>query len=219
VKLLVKCRVSGIIPRKPDWHRLCICFCIMKPKDNNTRHSDIQQPSRRRFIQGFLGATAALATPSLWASLQRGSDRTLAFKNLHTGESLRTTFWTQGRYLNDELTAVNQVLRDHRSGEVHPMDPKLLDLLFALQQSVGVNGAFHIISGYRSPKTNQKLRAQGSGVAKKSLHMQGRAIDIRLPGCQLDSLRDAALALQGGGVGYYARSDFIHLDTGRVRRW
>jgi uncharacterized protein YcbK (DUF882 family) len=170
-------------------------------------------------MQGFLGATAALVTPSLWASLQRGSDRTLAFRNLHTGESLRTTFWTQGRYLSDELTAVNQVLRDHRSGEVHAMDPKLLDLLYALQQSVGVNGAFHIISGYRSPKTNQKLRSQGGGVAKKSLHMQGKAIDIRLPGCQLDRLRDAALALQAGGVGYYAKSDFIHLDTGRVRRW
>jgi uncharacterized protein YcbK (DUF882 family) len=170
-------------------------------------------------MQGFLGATAALVTPSLWASLQRDSDRTLAFRNLHTGESLRTTFWTQGRYLSDELTAVNQVLRDHRSGEVHAMDPKLLDLLYALQQSVGVNGAFHIISGYRSPKTNQKLRSQGGGVAKKSLHMQGKAIDIRLPGCQLDRLRDAALALQAGGVGYYAKSDFIHLDTGRVRRW
>jgi uncharacterized protein YcbK (DUF882 family) len=191
----------------------------MRPKDNNARHSYVQQPGRRRFMQGFLGATAALVTPSLWASLQRDSDRTLVFRNLHTGESLRTTFWAQGRYLSDELTAVNQVLRDHRSGEVHAMDPKLLDLLYALQQSVGVNGAFHIISGYRSPKTNQKLRSQGGGVAKKSLHMQGKAIDIRLPGCQLDRLRDAALALQAGGVGYYAKSDFIHLDTGRVRRW
>jgi uncharacterized protein YcbK (DUF882 family) len=191
----------------------------MRQKDNNAPHADIQQPTRRRFIQGFLGATAALATPSLWASLQRGSERRLAFRNLHTGESLRTTFWAQGNYLNDELTAVNHVLRDHRSGEVHPMDPKLLDLLFALQQSVAVNGAFHIISGYRSPKTNQKLRSQGGGVAKKSLHMQGRAIDIRLPGCPLTQLRDAALALKAGGVGYYAKSDFIHVDTGRVRRW
>ena len=158
-------------------------------------------------------------TPALWASLQTGSERTLAFRNLHTGESLRTTFWAQGNYLDDELQAVNHVMRDHRSGDVHPMDPKLLDLLYALQQSVAVNGAFHIISGYRSPRTNQKLRAQGGGVAKKSLHMQGKAIDIRLPGCPLARLRDAAMALRAGGVGYYAKSDFIHIDTGRVRRW
>ncbi len=158
-------------------------------------------------------------TPALWASLQTGPERTLAFRNLHTGESLRTTFWAQGDYLDDELQAVNHVMRDHRSGDVHPMDPKLLDLLYALQQSVAVNGAFHIISGYRSPRTNQKLRAQGGGVAKKSLHMQGKAIDIRLPGCPLARLRDAAMALRVGGVGYYAKSDFIHIDTGRVRRW
>ncbi len=158
-------------------------------------------------------------TPALWASLQTGPERTLAFRNLHTGESLRTTFWAQGDYLDDELQAVNHVMRDHRSGDVHPMDPKLLDLLYALQQSVAVNGAFHIISGYRSPGTNQKLRAQGGGVAKKSLHMQGKAIDIRLPGCPLARLRDAAMALRAGGVGYYAKSDFIHIDTGRVRRW
>jgi uncharacterized protein YcbK (DUF882 family) len=185
-----------------------------------TPGTDIQEPARRRFLRTFLGTAAAtLVTPSVWASLHREPERSLAFKNLHTGESLRTTFWVEGRYLKDELKAVNHVLRDHRSGEVHPMDPKLMDLLYLLQQSVAVSGPFHIISGYRSPATNQKLRAGSSGVAKKSLHMQGKAMDIRLPGCELKHLREAALALKAGGVGYYPKSDFIHVDTGRVRRW
>jgi uncharacterized protein YcbK (DUF882 family) len=191
----------------------------MKPKNKTVCHEDIQHPARRRFMQTFLGTTATLAAPSLWASVHRAPERSLAFKNLHTGESLRATFWAEGRYLNDELKAVNHVLRDHRSGDVHPMDPNLLDLLYALQQSVAVTGAFHIISGYRSPASNQKLRSKSGGVAKKSLHMQGKAIDIRLPGCKLKQLRDAALTLKAGGVGYYAKSDFIHVDTGRVRRW
>jgi uncharacterized protein YcbK (DUF882 family) len=191
----------------------------MRLKNKTARHPDIHQPARRRFNQTILGTTATLVTPSLWASLHRAPERSLAFKNLHTGESLRTTFWAEGNYRNDELKAVNHVLRDHRSGDVHPMDPKLLDLLYVLQQSVAVKGSFHIISGYRSPLTNQKLRAKSGGVAKKSLHMQGKAIDIRLPGCKLEHLRNAALELKAGGVGYYARSNFIHVDTGRVRRW
>jgi len=191
----------------------------MKQKNNAVCHQDVQHRARRRFIQTLLGTTATLAAPSLWASLQRAPERSLAFKNLHTGESLRTTFWAEGRYLNEELKAVNHVLRDHRSGDVHPIDPNLLDLLYALQQSVAVTGAFHIISGYRSPQTNHKLHSKSGGVAKKSLHMQGKAIDIRLPGCKLKQLRNAAVALKAGGVGYYAKSDFIHVDTGRVRRW
>jgi len=180
---------------------------------------DIQNPARRRVIQTLLATGAALATPVLQASLHSASNRSLAFRNLHTGETLRTTYWAEGRYLDDELKDVNQVLRDHRSGEAYPMDPRLLDLLHALQHTVGIGGAFHIISGYRSPQTNRKLQAQSSGVAKRSLHMQGKAMDIRLPGCKLKHLRDAALSLKAGGVGYYARSDFIHVDTGRVRRW
>ena len=191
----------------------------MKLKNAMARRTGIQHPARRRFIQTFLGTTATLATPSLWAAVHRVPERGLALKNLHTGESLRTTFWAEGRYLKDQLQAANRVLRDHRSGDVYPMDPKLLDLLYALQQSVGVKGSFHIISGYRSPASNQKLRAKSGGVARRSLHMQGKAVDIRLPGCQLRHLRDAALELKAGGVGYYAKSDFIHVDTGRVRRW
>ena len=191
----------------------------MTEKTRTPCQDDIQHPARRRFIQTLLGTGAVLATPVLQASLQRAPERSLAFRNLHTGETLRSTYWAQGGYLKDELKGVNQVLRDHRSGEVYPMDPKLLDLLYLLQQTTGISGAFHIISGYRSPKTNQKLRTKSGGVAKRSLHMQGKAIDIRLPGCDLKHLKDAALSLKAGGVGYYAKSDFIHVDTGRVRRW
>lgn len=176
-------------------------------------------PERRRFIRNVLGATATLAAPSGWASLARHPEHNLAFLNLHTGESLKTTFRADGTLIDQELTAINRVLRDHRSGEVYRMDPLLLDALYLLQQSVGVDGPFHIISGYRSPKTNAKLRAGSNGVAKRSLHMQGKAVDIRLPGCKLKDLRHAALALKAGGVGYYPGSDFIHVDTGRVRRW
>ena len=191
----------------------------MTEKSRTPCQDDIQHPARRRFIQTLLGTGAVLATPVLQASLQRAPERSLAFRNLHTGETLRSTYWAQGAYLKDELKGVNQVLRDHRSGEVYPMDPKLLDLLYVLQQTTGISGAFHIISGYRSPQTNRKLRTKSGGVAKRSLHMQGKAIDIRLPGCELKQLRDAALSLKAGGVGYYAKSDFIHVDTGRVRRW
>jgi len=191
----------------------------MRDKKLIARHRHVPHPGRRGFLQTCLGATATLAAPSLWASVHRAPERTLSFRNLHTGEKLHTTFWAEGDYIREELKAVNRVLRDHRSGDVYTMDPKLLDLLYLLQQSVAVKGAFHIISGYRSPATNKKLSEKSNGVAKKSLHMQGKAIDIRLPGCELKPLRDAALALQAGGVGYYPKSDFIHVDTGRVRRW
>lgn len=191
----------------------------MRDKTRFALHPPGVHSERRRFLQLCMGTTAMLSAPASWASVHREPERILTFRNLHTGEKLRATFWAQGDYIREELGAVNRVLRDHRSGDVHPMDPKLLDLLYVLQQSVGVKGAFHIISGYRSPATNQKLRAKSSGVAKKSLHMQGKAIDIRLPGCELKQLRNAALALKAGGVGYYPSSNFLHVDTGRVRNW
>jgi uncharacterized protein YcbK (DUF882 family) len=191
----------------------------MRHKHPIALHPAVPHGSRRKFLRACLGSAAAVAASPLWASVHREPERTLSFSNLHTGEKVHATFWAKGRYIREELKAVNHVLRDHRSGDVHPMDPKLLDVLYLLQQSVAVKGSFHIISGYRSPATNQKLSAKSSGVAKKSLHMQGKAIDIRLPGCRLKHLRDAALALKAGGVGYYPESNFIHVDTGRVRRW
>jgi uncharacterized protein YcbK (DUF882 family) len=166
-----------------------------------------------------LAATTSLKAPALARPLRADLVRHLSFENLHTGERLNATYWENGAYLPDALSAVNKVLRDFRTGDIHPIAPNLLDLLVALKGTVGTAAPFQVISGYRSPKTNALLAHEGGGVAAKSLHMQGMAIDIRLSDVALPHLRDAALGLQGGGVGFYPRSDFVHVDVGRVRRW
>ena len=145
--------------------------------------------------------------------------RRVAFHNLHTGEAVNAVYWEGGAYVPDALSEVNHVLRDFRNGEVHPIDPRLLDLLDALATRVDTSSPFHVISGYRSPQTNAMLRRRSSGVAHDSLHMKGLAIDIRLADVDLARLHQAALSLGGGGVGYYPASDFVHVDVGRVRRW
>jgi len=176
--------------------------------------------SRRGFLHGAVAAGATLLAPSLWAAMpQPAGERRLRFYNLHTGEQLNATFWADGEYVAAELATIDHLLRDYRTGEVTPIDTALLERLHALQQSFGRHDTFHVISGYRSPATNAALSSKSSGVAKRSLHMQGRAIDIRLPGVELKTLRQAALAQQAGGVGYYAKSNFIHIDTGRTRFW
>jgi uncharacterized protein YcbK (DUF882 family) len=184
--------------------------------------------SRRRFLQFGVGATAALFLPSAFAKQQSPVDfksidvlpeRKLSLINLHTGEQLTATYWAEGEYQTSELKAINHILRDHRTGDVHRIDNELLDLLNILHRKMGGKQAFDVISGYRSPETNAALRQKSSGVAKKSFHMAGKAIDIRLPGCQLSELHKAALDCKIGGVGYYPESDFIHVDTGPVRRW
>ncbi len=145
--------------------------------------------------------------------------RSLKFYALHTGESLNTTYWENGRYIPGELDRVNYILRDFRANEVKPIDPALLDLLTQIQHRLSTNEAFQVISGYRSPITNAMLHANSEGVAVHSLHIEGKAIDISVPGRSLAQLRGAALAQQAGGVGYYPKSDFVHVDTGRVRYW
>ena len=196
-----------------------------RPQDEQ---SDNTSHSRRRFLQLGLGATTALLLPNAFASLASRStaqsaliqpERKLSLVNLHTGEQLSATYWAEGQYQGSELNAINHILRDHRTGDAHPMDSELLNLLNTLHQKVGSKQAFQIISGYRSPKTNAALSKKSNGVAKKSLHMQGKAIDIRLPDCNLADLQKAAISCQSGGVGYYPKSDFIHVDTGRTRRW
>lgn len=164
---------------------------------------------------------AASAAPALAfsAALADTPARRVAFHNLHTGESLNAVYWEQGRYVPGALSEVNHVLRDYRSGDVHPIDPRLLDLLDTLSAQVETRGPFHVISGYRSPRTNAMLHARSHGVAIKSLHMKGLAIDIRLPDVDLAHLHRAALGLRGGGVGYYPGEDFVHVDVGPVRQW
>ncbi len=167
------------------------------------------------------GLTASLAVPTsaFGKLLAEPAPMSLAFRNLHTGETLATTFCVDGDYVPESMASINHLLRDHRSGEVCQMDPQLMNLLHDLKTALGTPKPFHIISGYRSPTTNAMLNQNSQGVAKKSLHMQGMAIDIRVPGIDIRDLHKAALALKGGGVGLYTRSDFVHLDSGRVRRW
>ncbi len=179
---------------------------------------------RRDFLRLGLCAAAGLALP--WPALaslgeQAAPERTLSLFNVHTGERLLgANYWVRGEYQPDALAEIDYLLRDYRTDEVQPIDPQLLDMLHRLSRRMGTDSPFSVISGFRSPETNQMLRqAGGGGVARKSLHMSGRAIDIRLPGRELENLRRAAVALRGGGVGYYPRDGFVHLDTGRVRTW
>lgn len=174
---------------------------------------------RRRFLLGLGGLGAAALLPLPAQASRSAPERRLSLHNLHTGEKVSAPFWEQGRYLDDGLASFNRVMRDFRSNEVHAIDPLLFDQLFLLQHRLGRQGEIQIISGYRSPATNAKLRAAGKGVAKKSYHMQGKAIDLRLPGVPLAELRRAARQLGVGGVGYYPSSNFVHLDTGPARSW
>jgi uncharacterized protein YcbK (DUF882 family) len=143
----------------------------------------------------------------------------VAFTNLHTGESLSATYWEAGAYVPDALQALNHILRDHRTGEVHEIAPGLFDLVAALRERVETSAVVQVISGYRSPATNASLHARSDGVATHSLHMRGQATDLRIAGVELGRLRDAAWALQGGGVGFYPASQFVHVDVGRIRHW
>jgi uncharacterized protein YcbK (DUF882 family) len=163
-----------------------------------------------------LGVASASATPLPLAPV---ATRRVAFHNLHTDEKLDAVYFDQGRYVPDALHAVNHVLRDFRTGDVHMIDPRLLDVLDVLADRTRSRKPFQVISGYRSPRTNAMLHARSEGVANHSLHMKGMAIDIRLVDGPLAHLHDEALRLGAGGVGYYPRSDFVHVDVGPVRRW
>lgn len=188
-------------------------------KKNHERDESLVSPGRRRILGLAAMAAASFAMAPAIAQVQPRGERVLTFENLHTGEKLKTTYWANGTYIKDNLADINHILRDFRTNDVMPIDPKLLNLLYALKLKVNSNKPFGIISGYRSPATNTMLNANSSGVASRSLHLEGKAIDIRVPGQNLAGLHQAALALRGGGVGYYPGSGFIHMDTGRVRFW
>jgi uncharacterized protein YcbK (DUF882 family) len=180
--------------------------------------------ARRTFLTGAAAGAAALSATALvpglaLAARELPATRSLGFRNLHTGEEVAATYVRDNILQPEGLQTLNHVLRDWRSGEVWDMDPELLDLLYALRRRMDSKAPFELISGYRSPKTNAKLASNSNGVAKRSLHMRGMAADIRLPERDLLALHKTALAMQAGGVGLYSKSGFIHLDTGRVRRW
>lgn len=175
---------------------------------------------RRQFIKGLCGVMVTGVVPTkVYASKATQGARSLSLFNRHTGERQRADYWIDGKYQPDALSEFDQVLKDHRQNIVAPMDKRLFDLLHQLQTRIANDSEIHIISGYRSPKTNAMLAANSNGVAKKSYHMKGMAMDIAIPGVDLAVLRDAATSLKLGGVGYYKKSGFIHVDTGRVRAW
>ena len=174
--------------------------------------------TRRALLQSMGYTVAACALPVTVIGAGR-EPRRLSFHHTHTLATLDLVYHDGLRLIPEALDRINTFLRDFRTQEEHPIDPVLLDMLFAARAGIGSDRRFEVISGYRSPATNEMLRNRTDGVAKTSLHMQGRAIDVRLSGVRTDNLRRAALDLDRGGVGYYPQSDFIHLDTGRPRSW
>lgn len=197
----------------------------IKYEDMTRSHLIPLQASRRSFLHRsaqavIFGGALGLAGRSARASA--ASARSLMLDHTHTRERIDLVYASGEQYLPQALGSLNHFLRDHYSGEVGQIDPQLFDLLHKVRQVLGggVPLPYQIISGYRGPLTNARLRStRGGGVAKHSLHMDGKAIDVRLPGVPLAELRDAALSLKAGGVGYYPRDQFVHIDTGRVRTW
>jgi uncharacterized protein YcbK (DUF882 family) len=177
--------------------------------------------SRRRVLKtgaAFAGVSA-LGLLAATAQALESAPKRIALLNLHTNERVDVEYFRDGRYLTDALKQIEGVLKDFRSGEQHPIDPKLMDYLVEVANTVGGAASFSVISGYRSPQTNARLREHSTGVAQHSLHMEGRAIDVRMAGVDCAKLAAHAEDLKRGGVGYYRASDFVHLDTGAFRTW
>lgn len=157
--------------------------------------------------------------PSTFNRAATPDERNLSFFHTHTGKSLKIVYARDGAHLTPALEQINEFLADFRTDDVGVMDAALLDFLYDLRESLGSDETFEVISAYRSPATNEMLRSQSTGVAQNSQHLLGKAIDVRLRGTATSRLRDAAIVLARGGVGYYPDSDFVHIDTGRVRSW
>jgi uncharacterized protein YcbK (DUF882 family) len=184
---------------------------------------------RRSFLKSSAVLASVLAAPAVKAARKSApvvepvaaapNERILRLYNTHTGENLRSIFWAEGQFIPDALQDINKLLRDHRNNQVTSMDPQLLVLLDKVSAQFGDHPTIHIISGYRSPESNAKMHAHSSGVAKHSMHMEGKAIDVRIPGKDLAKLHTVAMAQRAGGVGYYPEDQFVHMDVGRVRYW
>jgi uncharacterized protein YcbK (DUF882 family) len=164
-------------------------------------------------------ATIATAAAQPRAPVPADAVKRISLENLHTSEKLQVAFARADGYVPDALTAIQVLLRDFRNNEQHAIDPKLMDYLYDVAEHIGVEPTFTVISGYRSPQTNEMLHERSSGVSSHSLHMEGRAIDVRLAGIDCADLANRALELTRGGVGYYRQSNFVHLDTGKFRTW
>lgn len=163
-----------------------------------------------------LGITASVTPPK---PVRAADARQLSFYHTHTRLSLDVVYYANGEYIDSALDEINRFLKDFRTGEITEMNPQLLDLLHDVRNELGSEEAYEVISAYRSPETNEMLRETTTGVARKSQHLKGNAIDVRLRGVRITTLRDTALRMERGGVGFYPRSDFVHMDMGPFRQW
>jgi uncharacterized protein YcbK (DUF882 family) len=181
----------------------------------------VDMPTRRMALRAGLGLVVAVAAPlpAFAKALASKPSRELSFVNMHTGEKLRAEYVHNGVYVPSALRAINFLMRDHHNDKVHPIDPHLIDVAHMLHGRVGGKGPIDIVCGYRSPETNAMMHEISAGVAVHSMHIQGKAMDIRVPGTHLGQLKKSALALNLGGVGYYPYDDFLHIDTGAKRHW
>ncbi len=192
--------------------------------DNNEMilGSNLNSIDRREILKlGLAGTLASIIPLSLSSSPVEAARNTwrVTFRQGHTGESFNGVYRVGDKYLPEAFERLNYILRDFRTGEVFPMDPRVVDIMALMQKKAGRREPIEILSGYRSPKTNARLRKNTSGVAKNSFHMYGQALDMHIKGYKTSSLRSIAMNLRAGGVGYYPKSDFIHVDTGSVRSW
>ena len=185
----------------------------------DSRAMSKRNKNRSLFVSSLLAAALIVGAVGQASQAASAEKRQLSFYHTHTQRNLQVTYSIDGVYVDTALAEINTFLADFRNGEQLIIDPALLDLIYDVRESLGGSGAFEVISAYRSPATNEMLRGKSSGVAKNSQHLLGNAIDVRLRGVSTVALRDAAISLQRGGVGYYQGSDFVHIDTGRVRRW
>jgi len=183
----------------------------------------LQRIDRRRLLKlglaGILGSVVPLIPVSKVGAASPYSPWRISFRHGHTGESFSGVYRVGDKYLPEAFERINYVLRDFRTRDVFPMDPRVIDLISMIHEKTGAKEPLEILSGYRSPKTNAMLRRASTGVAKNSYHMYGQAIDIRIPRYSTRKLRQVAVKMRAGGVGYYPRSDFVHVDTGKVRSW
>jgi len=175
--------------------------------------------TRRATVALILAALVVTASVTPPQPVRAADARQLSFYHTHTRLSLDVVYYQNGEYVDSALSEINRFLKDFRTGEITEINPELLDLLHDVRNELGSEAAYEVISAYRSPKTNEMLRSTTSGVAKKSQHLNGNAIDVRLRGVRTRTLRETALRMERGGVGYYPKSDFVHMDTGPVRQW
>lgn len=183
------------------------------------RRAFLRQTVKATTLAGACAVSSNVAFASALTAPIHGPDRRLRLVNAHTWEKLDLVYWSQGEYIKENLREISHLMRDHRANESIEIDTRLIDNLHSLYKLLDTNERIHVLSGYRTKATNAKLRKRSNGVAKYSLHMEGRAVDLSVPGRHAKDIREAALSLKAGGVGYYASSGFVHIDTGNIRSW